>query len=86
MNSEYRTRSIEGYRFIMPYRLPYYKNPNTKLITPADRKQLFYKIKRLKKYSKVISLNYGGLLLAVFRQFRRIYTRYYFYPPQYIPS
>ena len=32
------------------------------------------------------SFNYGGLNLAVFRQFRHSYTRHYFYPPQYNPS
>ena len=32
------------------------------------------------------SFNYGGLNLAVFRQFRHIYTRHYLYPPQYNSS
>ena len=33
-------------------------------------------------FSYLSSFNYGGLNLAVFWQFRHIYTRHYYYPSQ----
>ena len=44
------------------------------------------KIRWIYNFFREIQVNSGGLNLAVFRQFRHIYTRDYFYPPQYYPS
>ena len=61
---------------------------NTLKLISLNCQEPFRKILKI-DCSRVIYLslfNYGGLILAVFRQFCHIYTRHYFYPLKYNPS